>query len=246
MRVLYGKIKNSLQTSNVYFTAKGGDRFKDQDLIDFSEECEIEPYTGFLGGATLCSMGAFSYTWSPLPPNMSVGRYCSIARGLSILGTRHPMERISTSSFTYDSSFIIFKGLVDAEASEFKVKPRPRTTRSDDITIGHDVWIGANVTLKSGITIGTGSVIAASSIVVKDVPPYSIVGGNPAKFIKQRFEVATINMLLSTEWWNYKFTDFSEMDIENPSSFVVALKDAIKHKRIEKYVPEKLILKNLI
>ncbi|WP_230375095.1 CatB-related O-acetyltransferase [Pseudomonas fulva] len=244
MRVEYGKISKALRDANIYFTVKGENRFKENDQIEFSENCEIEPHTGFLGGAALFSMGAFSYTWSSLPLGTTVGRYCSIARGVSILGARHPMERMSTSSFTYDNSFVIFKSLVESEGSSFKIKPRPKSSRSDNIHIGHDVWIGANVTLKPGITIGTGSVIAASSVVVKDVPPYSIVGGNPAKIIKQRFDPGIVNALLSSEWWSYKFTDFSGMDIESPLEFSANMRDAVRSKKIEQYRPDRFILKD--
>lgn len=241
MRVPFGDIRERLSAAKIFFTPSGMDRLKDQDIISFSDDCEIEPYAAFLGGNNLFSMGAFSYSWSQLPLNASVGRYCSIAKGLKILGVRHPMEWITTSSFTYDHNFIIYKDLVDAEGSSFKTKRRP--SQSDHVVIGHDVWIGADVTLKPGITIGNGSVIAASSMVVKDVPPYSVVGGNPAKVIKSRFDVTTINILSSVEWWNYKFTDFAGMDFDSPLVFSENLKTAIKEGRVSRFFPEPLCVK---
>lgn len=246
MRVSFSKVKSKLRSGKVYFTPSGVDRFKDEDLISFPDDCEVEPYTGFLSGNSFCSMGAFSYSWSPLPFGVTVGRYCSIARGLKILGVRHPMERISTSSFTYDSSFVIFKSLVNSESSNFKVRPKPAAVQSDMIVIGHDVWIGADVTLKPGITIGIGSVIAASSMVVKDVPPYSVVGGNPAKIIKDRFDSATVNLLFSSEWWNYKFTDFAGMNMEKPKEFATSLKSAVRENKIDRYLPGSISLKDCL
>lgn len=71
------------------------------------------------------------------------------------------------------------------------------------MTIGNDVWLGRDVTIISGTTIGNGSVIAANSHVVKDIEPYSIYGGNPAKFIRYRFSKEIIEMLLELQWWNY-------------------------------------------
>lgn len=86
--------------------------------------------------------------------------------------------------------------------------------------VGHDVWLGANVTLKQNIIIRTGAVIAANSTVVKDVPLYTIVGGNPAKIIKYRFDESQIERLLASQWWNYAFTDFQKLDIRNMDIFL--------------------------
>ena len=72
-----------------------------------------------------------------------------------------------------------------------------------DINIGNDVWIGFNATIMAGVTIGDGAIIATNSTVVKDVEPYSIVGGNPANEIKKRFSEKTINELLEIKWWNW-------------------------------------------
>jgi virginiamycin A acetyltransferase len=72
-----------------------------------------------------------------------------------------------------------------------------------DINIGNDVWIGYNATIMAGVSIGDGSIIAANSTVVKDVEPYSIVGGNPAKEIKKRFSKDDISKLLALKWWDW-------------------------------------------
>jgi acetyltransferase-like isoleucine patch superfamily enzyme len=243
MRLKYSSVKSALASGKVYFTVRGEHRIKDDDDVVFINSCEIEPYTGFLSGSSLWSMGAFSYSWSSLPVESVVGRYCSIARGLKILGARHPLEWVSTSSFTYDPGFIIFRDLMESEQSQFKAKTRP--VGNSVIHIGNDVWIGADVTLKPGISIGSGSVIAASSVVVKDVPPYSIVGGNPAKIIRQRFDTALVNKLLSSEWWKYKFTDFSAMNMEEPNSFVEQLKNDVSDGKVSRFEPIPVRLKRL-
>jgi virginiamycin A acetyltransferase len=72
-----------------------------------------------------------------------------------------------------------------------------------NLVIGNDVWIGYEATLMAGITIGDGAIIAAKSVVTKDVPPYSIVGGNPAKVIRMRFDESQIRRLLELQWWNW-------------------------------------------
>jgi virginiamycin A acetyltransferase len=102
------------------------------------------------------------------------------------------MDRVTTYPFGHINQNI-YNG--------FDGKGHPST--KGDVTIGNDVWIGANVTVMSGINIGDGAVIANNSHVVKNVEPYSIVGGNPAKFIKYRFTPEQIEKLLEIKWWNW-------------------------------------------
>lgn len=236
----YKYLSKFFEQNNIYFTVNGASRHNDEDIIGLNNGAKIEPYTGFLSGNNICTMGAFSYSWSPLPKNMKIGRYCSIARGVSFLGARHPMERISTSSFTYDKNFSIFRNLIELENSEFQIKGI-KSNPKFSLIVGSDVWIGANVTFKNGLTIGTGSVIAANSVVVKDVPPYSVVGGNPAKIIKSRFSDKEINILLQSHWWNYKFSDFSGLDLENVEFFCEKLNDKIEKKLIKPYTPNSIV-----
>lgn len=240
MKILFKDLKSTLQQSNVFFTIDGRDRIKDNDFLLVGNSTTIEPYVSFLNGFNLCSMGSFSYSWSNLPPSMKVGRYCSIARGLSILGTRHPYEWLTTSSSTYDKNFIIFKKFKEDIGQDIQTFSRPNNPRKHGVIIGHDVWIGANVVLKDGIRIGTGSVIAAHSVVVKDVPPYSIVGGNPAKIIKNRFSDYQIIRLLESEWWNYSFDEIQAFDIRNIDSFLDKF-ETIKYE-LSPFKPKPLIL----
>jgi hypothetical protein len=80
------------------------------------------------------------------------------------------------------------------------------------VNIGNDVWIGSGVFIKGGVTIGDGVIIGAHSVVVKDVPPYAIVGGVPVKIIKYRFDEKTIAKLLELKWWQYDIADFGDLD----------------------------------
>lgn len=119
-----------------------------------------------------------------------IGKYVSIAMGCKfMLGGNHNYSNITT--------FLPFNigELTDEER-------KLHLLTNGDTIIGHDVWIGDGVTVMSGINIGTGSIIAANSTVTKDVPPYSIVGGNPTKLIRKRFDSETIEFLLESEWWN--------------------------------------------
>lgn len=126
--------------------------------------------------------------WSELPSGTRVGRYCSLARGLIVINGSHPVRRKSTHAFFFNPDL----GYVDSLLIQRRKK----------LTIGHDVYIGLDVTILPAAThIGTGAVIAAGSVVTKDVPPFAIVGGNPAKLIRYRFSEETIQKIKESKWW---------------------------------------------
>lgn len=124
--------------------------------------------------------------------NSTIGKFCSIATNVSIGPGRHSLSGVST----HPVFFLHNTPLVKKYSSEDLVET------AQPVTIGHDVWIGEKSIILNGVTIGTGAVIAAGSIVNKDVPPYAIVGGSPAKLIRYRFDEAVIGQLLQSEWWN--------------------------------------------
>ncbi len=123
-----------------------------------------------------------------------IGKFCMIASGVSFImnGANHLTDAISAYPFA-----IFGNGWEKAmEGREYPVK--------GDTVIGHDVWIGHNATIMAGIEIGNGAIIAANATVVKDVEPYSIVGGNPAREIRKRFPDKEIEQLQELKWWNWE------------------------------------------
>jgi phosphonate metabolism protein (transferase hexapeptide repeat family) len=125
----------------------------------------------------------------------AVGKFCSIAAMTRINPANHPMQRASQAHFTYRTS-IYFPGEAD-EAEFFAWR------RSFPVSIGHDVWIGHGAVVLPGRNIGTGAVVAAGAVVTKDVAPYTIVGGNPARPIRERFPRPIADRLQALRWWDW-------------------------------------------
>lgn len=124
--------------------------------------------------------------------NAEIGSFCSISRNAYIGGETHPLHFVSTSPV-----FLSHRDSVRAKFSRHDFLELPRTT------IGHDVWIGFRSIIKAGVSIGTGAIIGMGSVVTRDVPPYTIVAGTPARPIRPRFAPHIAEALLRSEWWTY-------------------------------------------
>jgi acetyltransferase-like isoleucine patch superfamily enzyme len=218
----------------------------------FRNRVKLEPYSAIYNGtyqgskgvgqsSGLCTIGAFSYSHSPLPDGMAVGRYCSIGDGLKILDSHHPTANVSTSHFTWriESPAVAAAcsdfGIVLPQQAYFPIngyKPYP--------IINNDVWIGQNVTLSMGIQIGNGAVVAANSVVTKSVPDFAVVGGNPAKVIKYRFTEQQIEKLQCFQWWDYLFTDFATLNFQCIDTFSSQFVNALP--TLERYKPKVVTL----
>jgi phosphonate metabolism protein (transferase hexapeptide repeat family) len=152
-----------------------------------------------VGARTVISettMGDYSYIVQDGQIDMSeIGKFCSIASHVRINPGNHPTERASQSHFLYRASRY-FEGEAD-EAAFFDWR------RAHAVTIGHDVWIGHGGVVLAGRKVGTGAVVAAGAIVTKDVAPYTIVGGNPARVIRRRFEEPIGERLQALAWWDW-------------------------------------------
>lgn len=143
----------------------------------------------------------------------TIGKFCSIAAMTRINPGNHPMHRATQAHFTYRAS-AYFPGEED-DADFFAWR------RSHHVTFGHDVWIGHGAIVLPGRNIGTGAVVAAGAVVTKDVPAYTIVGGNPAKPIRRRFPEGISGRLIAMAWWDWShdrlraaLPDFRNLSIE--------------------------------
>lgn len=127
------------------------------------------------------------------PKETKIGKYCSIANGVCLGLTQHPTDCLTTHGFIVNRKNPRFEGLLDVNDNAIDF---PKEKLSPPITVGNDVWIGYRAVIMDGVKIGDGAVIAACSVVTKDVEPYTIVGGNPAKPIRKRFHDAMGGVLL--------------------------------------------------
>jgi virginiamycin A acetyltransferase len=140
------------------------------------------------------------YLFDFVGDKLHIGKFCMIASGAEFImnGANHMVNAVSSYPFA------IF-GDDWAHAMEGKTYPN-----KGDIVIGNDVWIGYQATILSGVTVGHGAIIGSKSVVASDVPPYSIVAGNPARIIRKRFDDETIEKLLALAWWDWDLEKITE------------------------------------
>jgi virginiamycin A acetyltransferase len=198
----------------------------------------VEPYSCLPQGQML-TVGAFSYCHGSFlsETRASIGRYCSIAGGSHPFGPSHPIDRISTSTFTYDPSY-------EALARTFgraDYRTIPYDQMEAPVTIENDVWIGEDAIFRGGVTVGTGAVIAARSVVTRDVPPYAIVAGMPARVIRSRFPTGLVDRLLQSRWWDYCFADLPTC-FDDPERFVEELRRLVGDGVIAPWTPQRIDL----
>jgi phosphonate metabolism protein (transferase hexapeptide repeat family) len=186
-------------------TVHPSSRIRESDLgawTDIGPNCSIAESS--LGDYTYCA-GDVSIIYA------TIGRFCSIASHVRINPGNHPMQRVTQHHMTYRRRMF---GLADTDDTGFF-----QWRRDHHVTIGHDVWIGHAAIVMPGVTIGTGAVIGSQAVVTKDVAPYTIVGGVPAKPIRDRFPREVADRLQDIAWWDWprglleqRFADLNDLD----------------------------------
>jgi acetyltransferase-like isoleucine patch superfamily enzyme len=163
------------------------------------------------------NIGDFSYINNNSSiKNTSIGKFCSIGPNVQIILGKHPANFVSSHPAFY------------AKNKPFKTfSDKTYIDEYDSTIIGNDVWIAEGVLIPSGVTIGNGAIITARSVVTKDVEPYSIVGGVPAKHIKYRFDESSIEKLNNSKWWDWDTKQLEEKFrlFHDPNKFIQFLSD---------------------
>ena len=182
---------------------KGLQKFTKQSKLLVESYGRLRDVNVQLGDASCSlSIGAYSYirTDSRLKFVESIGRFCSIGRNVTIGETprNHPLDWVS-SSLAISNTYV---------------------AHHDNVSIGHDVWIGHGAVIMAGVTVGTGAVIARNAVVTKDVEPYQIVGGNPARPIRYRFAPQVCKALLASKWWEYEVDEVRALSCHDVEEFL--------------------------
>ncbi len=175
-----------------------------------------------------CNVGRNSYAIEKekIRPDTVIGSYCSISANVYIGPGHHPIDYLTTSPFFYNLSF-----------KETYVQQYAQQILNDNskkkCTIGNDVWIGVNAVIMQGRSIGDGAIVGANAVVTKDIPPYAIVGGSPAKIIKYRFSKEIVNQLMMLRWWDFPDSVINNLPFDDVQLCINKLMQ-IKQER-EKY-----------
>lgn len=163
---------------------------------------EYTMYNDFVNDPTQFENNNVLYHYPINNDRLIIGKYCSIACGAKFMFTsgNHTMSSLSTYPFPlfFEAWDLDKKNVTDAWDNQ------------GDIIIGNDVWIGYESVIMQGVHIGDGAIVAARAVVTKDVPPYTIVGGVPAKAIRKRFPEEKVNKLMKIQWWNWPETKIKQ------------------------------------
>lgn len=173
------------------------------DIKVFAPQVKIGAHTDIVSGSELHHVS-------------EIGRYCSISSRV-VIGQdprSHPLDWISTSHAVI-ASRLNQQPEAQSQNAEYHTQPT---------TVGHDVWVGRDVIIMKGVTVGTGAVVGAQSLVNRDIPPYAIVAGSPAKIIRYRFDEPTRQALLESRWWDYQLEALGHLSIEEPAALLDYLK----------------------
>lgn len=206
--------------TGIFFTAS---------KVKISQECRFESpcrITGAVNCKSHIEIGAFTKFDGEVGDgrirNIKIGRYCSVAKHVDIGVPQHPVNWLSISPRQYFPDFQIWTKSYGKEVSRIPFWGESKITE-----IGNDVWIGDRVLIMGGVKIGDGAIIAAGAVVTKDVPPYAVVGGVPAKVIKYRFDEGTVKKLLDLQWWKYDLADFGEVNWSNVNEAIEKINERI-------------------
>lgn len=203
----------------------------------------VEPPVRLLGGLLIRSdtrVGCFTEFGQHAEVQAAdIGRYSEIGNNTTLGATGHPLTWMSVSGFQYKfAAWGWHPAASESEVIDPEANGRQsfRSVGPDRGWIGNDVWLGAGVVVLRGVTIGDGCIVAANAVVTKDLPPYTICGGLPAKVIRKRLPDELRDELLDLEWWRYSPNQLAGIAFDDPAAAVKALRPRIE-AGLEPYDP---------
>lgn len=217
-------------------------------------ECRFEPpcSTKWMTIVHSCTLGAFSYAVSGWFFACHIGRYASIGESVQAGRGDHPTDWLSTSPFQYLPKSEIFATGTGFPGGEQYAVPGGASsnltraaTEVKPIQIGHDVWVGHGAYIRPGVHIGNGAIVAAHAVVTRDVPPYAIVAGNPARIKKMRFDDNVIERLERLQWWRFALWDLKDVPFDRVEAAIEEIGKRIELGGLTPYTPEFLHLGTL-
>lgn len=189
------------------------------------------------------ALGAFSYAVSGFYFGARIGRYVSIGENVQIGRHAHPLDWASSSPIFYTPSHDLFDADLDLlqglQPGQFRRAGPPVVEQLTKI--GNDVWIGHEAFILPGVSIGDGAVVAARAVVTKDVPPYAVVAGVPARIIRLRLPEAAIERIQAVQWWDYAAWDLAGAQVDDPIAFAESVEEKVA-AGMSPYTPEKIRL----
>ena len=192
-----------------------------------------------LTGGTI-QVGSFTGFYGGNIRSGSIGRYCSIARDVSIGPNEHPTDWLTSSVLAENP---IANGWDEfarpGQRARFATQGRSFPTNLRRTVIGNDVWIGTGTLILKGVTIGDGAVVAGGSVVTRDVPPYGVVAGTPARLKRLRFDERTVERLLALRWWRYALHDFNDLPLSDMPRALDLLEERVDSGEMSEWQPER-------
>ncbi len=195
---------------------------------------------------TFLDIGAFTSISGGKIGGVSMGRYCAIAPEVTIGAHEHPTDWLTCSRVAYFPVVHGWDAFCRPDGTDAITAHRHRFAGSRPTTVlGHDVWIGQGAFIRSGVTLGTGCIVGARSVVTKDVPPYAVVSGLPARIKRYRFAEPIIERLLALEWWRYSLYDCYQVPFERIADAVSELEDLVAAGKLAPYEPQRFTAADL-
>ena len=222
------RIQILILMDNLEYTKQGFKGYECLPKSNISLDIEVPffMHKTFFNVRNHCNVGAYTlFRGGRITSLKKIGRFCSVAPDVTIGDGEHPTSFLSTHHFQYGGNlFDFWKHFKDHKGNQ---KLSDEDVTREPPSIGNDVWIGAGVYIKRGVKIGDGAIIAAGAVVTKDINPYEIVGGVPAKPIRKRFSDIIIRDLLEIQWWNYPIKSLRNFDFRNVEKCIIAIREGV-------------------